>query len=99
MIYSKLLEAFFSYARGLRFKTLFYITLGLFVVNLITPDPIPLIDEILLGLGTLIFANLKKVQEERQTQKKTPNEQEKTKATDQKQKPGITIEGDYERKD
>lgn len=31
----------------------------LFLVNLVVPDPIPLVDEALLGLLTLIFARMK----------------------------------------
>lgn len=41
----------------LRFPTLFAITAFLFVVNLIVPDPVPLVDEILLGLGTALLAS------------------------------------------
>jgi hypothetical protein len=29
----------------------------LFVLDILVPDPIPFIDEILLGLGTLLFAS------------------------------------------
>jgi hypothetical protein len=44
----------------LRFPTLLTITAILFVVNVIVPDFLPFIDEILLGLVTLILANWKK---------------------------------------
>ncbi len=44
----------------LRFPTLLTITALLFVVNLFVPDVLPFIDEILLGLVTLILANWKK---------------------------------------
>lgn len=44
----------------LRFPTLLSITAILFVVNVFVPDLLPFIDEILLGLVTLILANLKK---------------------------------------
>ena len=33
---------------------------ALFVVDMFTLDPIPFVDEILLGLGTLLLANWKK---------------------------------------
>ncbi len=48
-----------NWARKLRYPTLFKITAALFVVTLVVPDPIPLVDEILLGLGTLLLANWK----------------------------------------
>jgi hypothetical protein len=48
-----------GFAARLRFPTLFLITAGLFVVDLLIPDFIPFADEILLGLGTLILANWK----------------------------------------
>jgi len=35
------------------------LTATLFVVDVLIPDFIPFIDEILLGLGTLVLANLK----------------------------------------
>ncbi|MCL1633480.1 hypothetical protein M2650_02300 [Luteimonas sp. SX5] len=43
----------------LRFPYLFLATAGLFVVDALVPDLIPFIDEILLGLGTLLLANFK----------------------------------------
>ena len=52
--------AFTRFAGRLRFKQLFLITAILFLVNLIIPDPLPLIDELLLGLLTLMFASWKK---------------------------------------
>ena len=48
-----------SYASRLRFPTLFLITATLFVLDLLIPDVIPFIDEILLGLGTLLLASWK----------------------------------------
>jgi hypothetical protein len=45
-----------SFLRNLRFRQLFLLTLGLFVLDLIVPDFIPFIDELLLGLLTLLFA-------------------------------------------
>lgn len=50
-------RALLAYAGRLRFPTLFLITLGLFAVDLVVPDPIPFLDEIMLGLGTLLFAS------------------------------------------
>jgi hypothetical protein len=48
-----------SYASRLRFPTLFLVTATLFVLDLLIPDVIPFIDEILLGLGTLLLASWK----------------------------------------
>ena len=48
-----------SWARKLRYPTLFKITAVLFGLSLLLPDPIPFLDEILLGLGTLLLANWK----------------------------------------
>ena len=43
----------------LSFPRLFLLAAALFVVDLVVPDVIPLADEILLGLGTLLLANWK----------------------------------------
>lgn len=48
------------WASGLRFPTLFVVTLLLFGVDLAVPDVIPFVDEILLGLGALLLANWRK---------------------------------------
>lgn len=50
---------FLKWARTRRFPTLLAITGGLFAVDLVVPDLIPFIDELLLGLGTLILARWK----------------------------------------
>ncbi|PIQ38715.1 MAG: hypothetical protein COW59_00400 [Lysobacterales bacterium CG17_big_fil_post_rev_8_21_14_2_50_64_11] len=44
------------FARKLRFPTLFALTTSLFVLNVLIPDPLPFIDEIVLALGALLFA-------------------------------------------
>jgi len=44
----------------LSYPRLFLITAALFVVDVLTPDFIPFIDELLLGLGTLLLMNWKK---------------------------------------
>lgn len=54
-----LLLPLLSWARNLRFPTLFKITACLFVLSVLIPDPLPLVDEILLGLGTLMLAKWK----------------------------------------
>lgn len=48
------------FAAGLRFPTLFKLVAALFVVDLIIPDMVPFMDEILLALGTLLLAGLRK---------------------------------------
>ena len=48
------------YASSLRFPKLLAITAALFVLDLIFPDMIPFVDEILLGLISLLFASLRK---------------------------------------
>jgi hypothetical protein len=48
------------FAAGLRYPTLFGLVAALFVIDLIVPDLIPFIDEILLALGTLLLDALRK---------------------------------------
>jgi hypothetical protein len=47
------------FAGGLRFPTLFALLAVLFLVDLVIPDVIPLMDEILLALGTLLVGSLR----------------------------------------
>ncbi|RMH94873.1 hypothetical protein EBB59_00840 [Lysobacter pythonis] len=54
-----LLGPFLAWARKLKFPALFKLVGALFVLTLLLPDPIPFIDEILLGLGTLLLASWK----------------------------------------
>lgn len=54
-----LLLPLLNWARKLRYPTLFKLTAALFAITLFMPDPIPFVDEILLGLGTLLLANWK----------------------------------------
>lgn len=49
-----------AYANRLRFKNLFFLIAGLFILDLLIPDFIPMIDEIILGLLTVLLANWKK---------------------------------------
>ena len=44
-------------ARRLKFPKLLVLTAVLFVVDFVVPDPIPFLDEILLGLSTILFAS------------------------------------------
>ncbi|KRG45326.1 hypothetical protein ARC78_02715 [Stenotrophomonas pictorum JCM 9942] len=57
---SPILLPLMSWARKLRYPTLFKITAALFVISMLLPDPIPFIDEILFALGTLLLANWKR---------------------------------------
>lgn len=55
-----MIEIFLKNADQLRFKNLFFMVLTLFFVDLLIPDFIPFIDEIILGLLAIILANWKK---------------------------------------
>ena len=54
-----LLAPLFGFLRRLSYPRLFMLTGALFLVDLVVPDFVPLVDEILLGLGTLLLANWK----------------------------------------
>ena len=54
-----LLAPILGFASKLRFPTLFLVIAGLFAFDLVIPDFIPFIDEILLGLGTVLLASWK----------------------------------------
>lgn len=60
-----LLLPFLAWARKLRYPALFKITAAVFLLTVVVPDPIPLVDEILLGLGTLLLASWKTRKEDR----------------------------------
>ena len=47
------------FASGLRYPTLFKLVGILFVVDFFVPDLSPFLDEILLGLGTLLLGSLR----------------------------------------
>ncbi len=57
---SSIVSLLASFAEGLRFRELFLLVTGLLVLDLIIPDMIPMIDEILLTLLAVILANIKK---------------------------------------
>lgn len=44
----------------LSFPRLFVAAATLFTINLFLPDPVPFVDELLLGLGALLLANFKR---------------------------------------
>lgn len=49
----------------LSYPKLFLLTATLFVADVLIPDMIPLVDELLLGLGTLLLANWKRIRPRR----------------------------------
>lgn len=49
-----------SFASKLRFPQLFLLTGAVFVLNLLVPDPLPFVDEILLGLVTALLGSLRR---------------------------------------
>jgi len=51
---------FLAYANRLKFGKLFIIIVVLFIIDLLIPDFITLIDETMLGLMVIILANWKK---------------------------------------
>ena len=55
-----LLAPFMRWLGRLGFPKLFLVFAGLFALDALTPDPIPFVDELLLGIGTLLFAAWKK---------------------------------------
>jgi hypothetical protein len=48
------------FAGSLRFPQLFWLTLTLFLLDVLIPDLIPFADEILLGLATLLLGSWKR---------------------------------------
>ncbi len=57
---SSMIQMFLKNANQLRFRNLFFIVISLFFIDLLLPDFIPFIDEIILGLLAIILANWKK---------------------------------------
>jgi hypothetical protein len=55
-----LLAPFMRWLGRLGFPKLFMLFAALFVLDMVTLDPIPFVDELLLGIGTLLFAAWKK---------------------------------------
>ncbi|KGQ20410.1 putative transmembrane protein [Lysobacter dokdonensis DS-58] len=49
-----------GFVSKLSFPRLFMVTAALFALDTLIPDIIPFADEILLGLGTLLLANIRK---------------------------------------
>lgn len=64
---SSLIGLFLTYANQLKYKSLFFLVISLFIIDLLVPDFIPMIDEIILGLLTIILANWKKEKEQQES--------------------------------
>ncbi|MCU7843730.1 MAG: hypothetical protein KZQ93_07795 [Candidatus Thiodiazotropha sp. (ex Monitilora ramsayi)] len=62
MTHLPLISRILKFAEKLRFRQLFLVTLGLFVFDLLIPDMIPFIDELLLGLLALLLGVWRKKQ-------------------------------------
>ena len=58
-----LLSPVMRFFSRLSYPRLFALTAALFAFDLVIPDFVPFIDELLLGLGTLLLANWKKRKE------------------------------------
>lgn len=63
------MRSFFGWAKSLRFKQLFLLALFLFIADLMIPDVIPLIDELLLGLMTLLLGSIRKKTDDKKNRK------------------------------
>ena len=55
-----LLSPVMRFLGSLSYPRLFALTAALFAFDMVIPDFVPLVDELLLGLGTLLLANWKK---------------------------------------
>ncbi len=62
------------WASGLRFPYLFLITALLFVFNLLVPDFVPVVDELIMGLVALTLASLRKKPAEARSAKLPPGD-------------------------
>ena len=52
----------------LRFPTLFVVFAGLFLLDVLVPDLVPFVDELLLGIVTLLLAMMKRRKEPEELQ-------------------------------
>jgi hypothetical protein len=62
-----------AWAGKRRFPTLLLVTGGLFLIDLVVPDLVPLADELLLGLATLVLARWKDQRQIRSADKPDDN--------------------------
>jgi hypothetical protein len=54
-----LVAAVTAWARGRRYPILLAVTAALFAIDVVVPDLVPLADELLLGLATVVLARWK----------------------------------------
>lgn len=59
-MFKLLLGPLIAYLATLRFPLLFALTAALFILDLLIPDTIPFVDEILFGLGAALLGNWRK---------------------------------------
>jgi hypothetical protein len=55
-----LLAPLLTFLSRLRYRSLFLIAAGLLAVDMVVPDVIPFVDEIILGVATIVLARLRK---------------------------------------
>ena len=55
-----LLAPLMRFLGKLSYPRLFMVAAALFVLDMLVPDMVPFVDELLLGLGTLLLANWKR---------------------------------------
>ena len=63
------------YAQRLRYPRLLALTAAIFGIDLLVPDMIPFVDEILFGLGTVLLASLPKRKAAPQVESRADNRQ------------------------
>ncbi len=63
----------FEFFSQLRFPYLFAVTATVFLLDLFIPDLVPMADEILLGLGAMLLARIRKKQGHNQGMRVTPS--------------------------
>jgi hypothetical protein len=67
MTHIPIISALLKYADRLKFRQLFLLTAALFLLDLLIPDIIPFVDELLLGLLTLLFGSWRKAKPDQPT--------------------------------
>ena len=70
----RLLGLIMAWAPSLKFPRLLMLTAFLFGLDLLVPDLIPVADEVLLGLATLLLASLKEHRAESRADSEVPTE-------------------------
>ena len=64
-----------GFLSGLKFPQLFLILLGLFAIDLVTPDPIFLVDEAILGVLAVMLGTWRKRHDEPEMKNITPSKE------------------------